>query len=52
MKYEPGDLPKLLTFGGRGKMKISKKIKVGLLSLVVGLSIVGCTKNDTEERRS
>lgn len=52
MKYEPGDLPKLLTFGGRERMKISKKIKVGLLSLVVGLSIVGCTKNDTKKEEA
>lgn len=33
-------------------MKISKKIKVGLLSLVVGLSIVGCTKKDTKKEEA
>lgn len=29
-------------------MKISKKIKLSLLSLVIGLSFVGCSKNEAK----
>ncbi|MEG0181339.1 MAG: ABC transporter substrate-binding protein [Romboutsia sp.] len=33
-------------------MKISKKIKLSLLSLVIGLSIVGCSKTETKKEES